>query len=38
MCVIINLEAKTKYARTFKELSREIFFSTTCFENAAKSN
>ena len=28
MCVIINIEAITKYAGFFKKISREIFFST----------
>ena len=30
ICVIINIEAKAKYARNFKKLSRENVFSTTC--------
>ena len=29
--VIINIEAITKDTGLFKKLSREIFFSTTCF-------
>ena len=34
MRVIINIEAKAKYAGNFKKLSRESVFSTTCFEKA----
>ena len=30
ICVIINIEAKAKYARNFRKLSRENVFSTTC--------
>ena len=29
MCLIINIEAKAKYAENFKKLSRENVFSTT---------
>ena len=31
MRVIINIEAKAKYAGNFKKLSREKVFSTTCY-------
>ena len=30
ICVIINIEAKAKYVRNFKKLSRENVFSTIC--------
>ena len=30
MCVIINIEAKAKYARNLKKVSRENVFPATC--------
>ena len=38
MRVTINIEARTKYAGSFKKLPRESVFSTTCFEKAILSN